>query len=153
MADRHAYTDEEIKQLARDAVRAGHTDEEILSMARRANQSVFFRTLSVVSIVLLGVVGFLAADASRDANSAVDSVHSSQVRSCERSVEQDGVRYIVAQGLQKELERQEQVNYHKLFPNIPPAKLHALLHQQRVASKQQIDALLNVNCAAQFPSP
>lgn len=160
MSDQHVHTDEEIAAIAREAVRPGHTDEQIVKMARTANKAIFFRTLAVAAIALLGMIGFFSAKqytsaqhASQRASAAVSAVHATQVSACQKSIQPGGVRAVVAAQIQDQLNQSKHVNYHRFFPNIKPRKLKRLIRRQRASQRREITALLNVNCAALYSAP
>lgn len=125
-----------------------------------ASRAVFYRTVAVISVVLLGVGLFFAANqygraesASKSAREAAASVHLAQVQACEASLQPGGVRFIIAAQIQQQLAQQKHVNYHKLFPNFDRRRLHDLISRSRVQQRQEIHDLLTVNCQRQFSAP
>lgn len=133
----------------------GHTDEEIIRLARQANRGVYFRTLAVVSVVLLGVVGFFAGKASRDAARAVDNVQAVQVAACEASIRPGGVRFIDAQNIARQVVRSDAA---RISPDsvarafgIPRDQAAALLKTSRADQVRAINDLLAVECSTGRP--
>lgn len=139
-------------------IRPGHTDAEIMRLSRQANQSIFFRTVAVISVTLLGIVGWFSAaqynkarDAAGAAKEAAAVVRDAAVANCERSVQPGGARYIIASTIQAQIAQSKHFDYHSFFPNVEPKQLHNLIEQQNKQRQSQIDALLNVNCPSQYP--
>lgn len=125
---------------------SGHTPAqdqvELVKMARQANRSVFWRTLAMLSIAALGVVGYFSYQGYQD-------VHNAQVNACKASLRPpDGVRWIVAQPLIKQQERSATLDLPAIAKKIG-VPLDQLRDQQRETANE-IKGLLGVNCEALY---
>jgi len=134
--------------------------ETLGALVRQSSRAVFYRTMALVAIVLLGVVGFVAAsqysdakDAAEQAKEAASVVRNAALENCQKSIRPGGVRFIIASGLQQEIAQSKAVDYHQLFPNLDPKQLHDLLDASTTQRKQEVHDLLAIDCAAQFPKP
>lgn len=136
------------------------TEDALVKMARQANKAIFYRSIAIIAVVLLGVVGWYAAsqytnaqDASRAAKEAAILVRQSALANCEKSVQPGGVRRIIADQIQYQIDQSKSFDAHQFFPNVPPKQLDELLQEQRRQQEKQIHDLLSVNCPALFPLP
>lgn len=144
--------------IARDAVRAGHSDQEILRLSRQANRSVFFRSVAVGAVLLLGVLGFAAGRASQHANDKASVAAAvalenrrNLVEFCEAQARPpDGASYIQATALLRQVRQTHAIG----VPNLA-RKFHLPVKLLKVSLKQQRSQaahLLHPNCEAQFPA-
>lgn len=129
-------------------------------MDRQHNRAVFARTVAVVSIILLAVVGWFSAlqynkaqDASDAAAQAAEVVRQAAVDNCQRSVQKGGVRRELANTIQDDIDSSENSDLSAFFPQIPPDQLQALIEKRNDARRARIKHVLSINCEASFPKP
>lgn len=130
------------------------------ALERQHNRSVFYRTVAIMSVVLLAVTGWFSAlqynkahDAADAAKGAAEVVRTSALENCRNSAQPGGVRFIIAEQIRQQIQQSDRLNYEQFFPNVPPDELHKLIAAQRERQKKQVQALLNVNCDALYPQP
>lgn len=71
------------------------------------------------------------------------------VASCQKNG--NPLRQVVRDILQTDIEQSKSLDYEQFFPNIPPAQLHALIHQENKESKRQLKTIEPLDCAALYP--
>ena len=134
-----------------DAPLPGHTDAQIFAMARQANRAVFWRWLSIFAIIGLGVVGIISAHASSEAQQASEDVQDTQIAGCRAAIAPGGARYIQADGIQKQENRNTALNFDKKKVaesfGITVAQLKDAQAREKADAKDQIQDLLNVDCS------
>lgn len=128
------------------------------ALVKQSSRAVFYRTMALVAIICLGVVGYVAASQYGEAQGAADqakeaaaTVRQAAVENCQRSTQPGGVRYIVATGIRQQIAQSKAVDYHTLFPGLDPKKLHDLLAETQKRQTQEIHDLLTINCATLYP--
>jgi len=151
MSGEQLTVEERLEELERRP--PGHPDAEILRISRRANQTIFFRTLAVVSVVLLGVTGWFSASQYNKTKDAANDVRNQALENCQNSVKPGGVRFIIADQIQHQLDQSRSIDYHQFFPNVPPKQLHKVIQHQQQQQKAQIYQLKHPDCESVFPKP
>lgn len=136
---------------AQPPIRPGHTDAEIIRLARRSNRAVFWRTISIISVVLLGVTAYLSANASHDAKTAVNRVQDTQIAGCKASIQPGGVRFIDAQNIARQVVRSDAADINPAAVanafGISTEQSAALLKEARAEQVDSIHDLLGVECS------
>ncbi len=143
-----------------DRLLTTHDVEELAKLARQANKSVFYRTVAMISVALLGVGLVFAAhqygraeDAAREASQAAVTVRAAAIQNCQKSLQPGGIRFIIADGLRHQIDQSKTLDYQQFFPNVPPRQLEGLIAHQRQQQEQQIKDLKSVNCVQLYPAP
>jgi DNA-binding transcriptional regulator of glucitol operon len=77
-----------------------------------------------------------------------EKIVDSAIAGCQR---QNIIRKTLRENLQEDIEQSHSTNYEKFFPNIPPDKLHRLIHRENVKSRERIKELARQKCRQLFP--
>lgn len=118
---------------------------------RRRQREIIWLLVIVAAILVVATARQTSINSGLHDN--VDVIHDSQIQACEASLKPGGVRRVIAQQIQAQLDQAKRLDYSKFFPNVPEDELKQLLAQSRQRRQQEIHDLLDVDCHAIYPKP
>lgn len=109
--------------------------------------------VTIIGLVILcaALVVFAVVQANNKALIAAQNqaqINEALVRSCEDNG--NPLRMAVQQMLRDQINQSHSTNLERFFPQIPPRKLHRLIHQANEKRRQEIRSIRPVDCNALY---
>lgn len=102
--------------------------------------------------VVAGAIGLGASvgyGVSHNSNK-IGTVQQAVVKACEADLAPGGVRYILADQIEQQIQQSQALDYSRFFPSVPPKTLHRLIGAQVKQERTEIAQLRGVDCSAQY---
>lgn len=113
------------------------------------------RTIIIYIAVIVSSIAILTAITTNNElhqnSKNIKELHDAQISNCEAAKRPGGIRYIIAAQIELMLKQSKNFDYSQLFPNYPQDQLKALLAQSRQQQRNEVNQLLDINCAKLYP--